>query len=82
MAYSKCFNAETLIVCYGSFNKKKNSDCLDIMTCDNWVFKMGKQMKIQNGKKDENLDFTEIFSFLISNVFVELLVTHAKLYIF
>ena len=36
----------------------------------------------QNGKKDENSDFMEIFSFSISNIFVELLVTHIKLYIF
>ena len=36
----------------------------------------------QNGKKDENSDFMEIFSFSISNIFVELLVTHIKLYIY
>ena len=43
MAYSKCFNAETLIVCHGNFTKKQNSDCLDITACDNWVFKIGKK---------------------------------------
>ena len=74
MAYSKSFNAQTLIVCYGNFAKKQNSDCVDIMTCDNWVFKMGKT--------DKNFDFTEIFLFSISNFFVEPLVTHIKLYIF
>ena len=47
MAYSKCFNARTLIPCYGNFIKKQNSDCLDKMTCDNWVFKMGKKTKIR-----------------------------------
>ena len=41
-----------------------------------------RQLGFQNGKKDENFDFTEIFSFLISNIFVELLVTHVKLHIF
>ena len=74
MAYSKCFNSQTLIVSFGNFPKKQNSDYLDIMTCDNWVFKMGK--------KDKNSDFMEMFSFLISNIFVELLVTHIKLYIY
>ena len=70
MAYSKCFSAQTLIVCYRDFIKKQNSDYLDIMTCDNWVLK--------KGKKDENFDFTKIFLFLISNIFVELLLTHIK----
>ena len=74
MTYSKCFNSQTVIVCYENFTKKQNSDCLNLMTCDNWVFKMGK--------KDENSDFTEIFSFWFSNIFVELLVTHIKLHIF
>ena len=46
MAYSKCFSAQTLIVCYRDFTKKQNSDYLDIMTCDNWVLKIGKKMKI------------------------------------
>ena len=40
------------------------------------------QLGFQNRKKDENSDFTEIFSFSISNIFVELLVTHIKLYIY
>ena len=64
MAYSKCFNAQTLKECYGNFTKKKKSDCLDMMTCG--------FSKIKK-KKDKNLDFTEIFSFLISNILVELL---------
>ena len=72
MAYSKCFNAQTLIVYYGSFTKKQNSDCLDIMTCGNWVFKMGKKTKIQISWR---------FSFPISKIFVELLVTHKTIYI-
>ena len=66
MAYSKCFNAQTLILCYGNFIKKQNSDCLDIIN-DLW------QLGFQYRKKDENPDFTEIYSFSISNVFVELL---------
>ena len=40
------------------------------------------QLGFQNGKKDENFDFTEIFSFLISNIFAELFVTHKTIYIF
>ena len=34
-------------VFYGNFTKKRKSDSLDIMTCDNWVFKMGKKTNIQ-----------------------------------
>ena len=40
------------------------------------------QLGFQNREKVENSDFTEIFSFSISNIFVELLVTHIKLYIY
>ena len=57
--YSKWFNAQTLIICYGNFPKKQNSDSLDIMTCENQVFKMGK--------KYENSGFI-----YISDVFVKL----------
>ena len=67
--YSKWFSAQTLIICYGNFPKKQNSDSLDIMTCDNQVFKMGKNMKIQ-------VLFTSL------DVFVNLFVTHIKLYKF
>ena len=70
MAYSKCFNANTLIACYENLTKKQNSDCLDRMTCDNWVPKMFGQK------------FGFYSDFLISNIFVELLVIHIKLYIF
>ena len=73
MAYSKCFSAQTLIVCYGNFAKKQNSDCLYIMTYENRVFKMRKRQKF---------GFNRDFSFSISNIFLELLVTHVKLYIF
>ena len=52
MAYSKSFNAQTLIVCYGNFTKKQNSDHSDMMTCNNWVFEL---------RKDKNSDFMEIF---------------------
>ena len=69
-ALVKCSNPD---ICYGNFTRKQNSDCLDMMTCDNWVFKMGKK---------QNSDFMETFSFSISNIFVELLVTHIKQYIY
>ena len=55
MPYSKCFNDQTLIVCYGNFTKSQNPDGLFRQTCDNWVFKMEK--------KNENQDFMDIFSF-------------------
>ena len=66
MAYLKCFSAQTLILCYGNFTKKQNLDCLHIIN-DFW------QLGFQYRKKDEISDFTEIYSFLISNIFVELL---------
>ena len=45
MAYSKCFNAQTLIECYGNFIKKKKSDCLDMMTCGFSKIKKKKRKK-------------------------------------
>ena len=45
MTYSKCFNAQTLMVCYGNFPKKQNSEYNRIN--NNWVFKMGKKTKNQ-----------------------------------
>ena len=45
MAYSKCFNAQTLIECYGNFTKKKKSDCLDMMTCGFSKIKKKKRQK-------------------------------------
>ena len=74
MVYSKCFNVQTMLAWYGNFPRKQNLDFLEVMTCDNWVFKVGR--------KNKNLDFTGIFSFSDSNIFVELLVINIKLYIF
>ena len=46
MAYSKYFNAKSLIVCYEDFPIMQNLDCFDITTFDSWVFKTGKKTKI------------------------------------
>ena len=71
MAYSKCLNSQTLIVRYANFTKMQNSYFLDIMTIGFF----------QNGKENKNSDFMKIFSYSVSNIFVELLVTHKKIYI-
>ena len=74
------------------------NDLLKVLQCsnpDSMLWKLHQKAKFrlfidndlwqsgfQNGKKDENFDFMEVLSFLISNIFVELLVTDIKLHIF
>ena len=75
MPYSKCFNDQTLIVCYGNFTKNQNPDGLFRHRLVTIGFSKWKK------KKKENPGFCGYFFILISNIFVEKLATHKTIYI-
>ena len=56
MPYSKCFNDQTLIVCYGNFTKNQNPDGLFRHRLVTIGFSKWK-------KKKKPQDFVDIFSF-------------------